>query len=432
MNMENFTAGYAKLDITPFLGGRVVCLVTDLAGDCLMDPLYVRAIAFGHGEKAAVMYVIDNAGVGSPDALKWPQRLAKDLGLEENAVNFSSTHTHTSPCEGTDPEYDRFLYRRLLDAGVLALKDRKPVTDVRWAEERAEGMTFTRRYRMQNGTVETNPVRAEGKIVAPAAPADDTMRVVRIMRKDAKEIVVVNFQSHPDNVGNRSAFSADYPGLFCDYFEKDHEDVHCMYTNGAEGEMITRGPKPFSKDHRYEWLMDYSKHLAKIAGEIYPKTVSTGMTGLSYGQKTIYVKTRRDPDNIEEYKRIYELHRQRRYSEIHPSEREAACIAANAAQQIWLDEKKEDERSIFLSAIAFCGLALTGISGEPFSQVGVDIRAASKYPATCICCLTNGVRGYFPTAEAFDQGGYETFNTAVSKGSAEEITAATIELLNSI
>ena len=432
MGMKDFTAGYAKMDITPHLGGRVVCLVTDLAADCLMDPLYVRAIALGHGDKAAVMFIIDNPGVGSKETLKWPQQLAKDLGLEENAVNFSSTHTHTSASEGADPEYRKFLYRRLLDAGFLALKDRKPVTDVQWAEDRAEGMTFSRRYRMVDGTVETNPVRAEGKHVAPAAHFDDTMRVVRIMRENAKEIVLVNFQSHPDNVGNRSAYSADFPGLFCDYFEKSHEDVHCMYLNGAEGELITRGPKPYAKDHRYEWLMNYSKRLAEIASEIYPKTVSTNMTGLSYGQKTIYVKTKWDPDNMEEYERIYKLHCERRYAEIHPSERVAACIAANAGQQHWLNEYKEAERSIFLSAIHFCGLALAGISGEPFSQVGIDVREGSPYPVTCVCCLTNGVRGYFPTAEAFEQGGYETFNTPVMKGSAEAITEASIELLNSI
>ena len=269
-------------------------------------------------------------------------------------------------------------------------------------------------------------------MVAPAGPVDETMRVVRILRENAKEIVIVNFQSHPDNVGNRSAYSADYPGMLCDNFEKNHENAHCVYINGAEGEMTTRGPEPYTKDNCYEWLHGYAKRLTDIASSIYENTVSTGMTGLSYGQKVIYVKTKWDPENMEEYKRINRLHMQRRYDEIHPLRKMAVYIAANAGQQVWLNETKETHRSIHLSAIHFCGLALAGISGEPFSQVGVDIRNASKYPATCVACLTNGGRGYFPTAEGFDQGGYETYNTPVAKGCAEAIVEASIELINSI
>lgn len=286
---------------------------------------------------------------------------------------------------------------------------------------------------MIDGAVHTNPVRRERRMVGPAEPFDDTLRVVRFLREGGKEVVILNGQAHPGNGSSRN-YSADYPGLLCANFERMNENAECMYINGAEGEMITRGPEPFEQGKDTEWAIDYSKRLADFATNLYGKTVSTNMTGFSYGKSVVTVRTKRDSSRVEEAKKIHELFVTGRRDEIDPDPKEALNKGAEAGNILWLEEDGEDTRDVPLCAIGFCGVALAGICGEPFSQVAVDIRTAvkDKFPVTCVSCLTNGGKGYFPTESAYNNGGYEAHNTPIAKGAAEIITKGSVELLKSI
>ena len=95
-----------------------------------------------------------------------------------------------------------------------------------------------------------------------------------------------------------------------------------------------------------------------------------------------------------------------------------------------LDRENISEKEMAVSALTFCGVALVGIPGELFGQAGVSIRQRSPYKTTCVCSLTNGRVGYFATAEAYDQGGYEPSNSWFPKGIAETLRDAAVELLN--
>ena len=430
MQTGKYLAGYAKLDITPFIGCRIIDLGKDVVGTGVLDPLYVRAIAFSDGEKKSVIMVLDN-WIGVPDYLEWIPKLAKELNMDEESINYFATHSHATPCISENEEYDAFVYHRMKDAITIALDDLKPVTDVMWTDERAEGFFHTRRYRMVDGAVHTNPVRRERRIVAPAENFDDTMRVIRILRQGGKEIDIINGQAHPNN-GSSLRYTASYPGLLCANFERMNDDAECLYLNGAEGDMITRGPEPFELGKDAEWDIDYSFRLAKLATEMRGRAVSTETEGFSFKKGGVTVKTKRDPSRLEEAKRIRELFNSGRRDEIDPDPKEALNKGAEAGNIVWLEETGEYTRDVPLTVIGFCGVAIAGICGEPFSQVGINIREASPFKTTCIGCFANGGKGYFPTEEAYKNGGYESHNTPIAIGAAELITEETIKLLNEI
>lgn len=67
------------------------------------------------------------------------------------------------------------------------------------------------------------------------------------------------------------------------------------------------------------------------------------------------------------------------------------------------------ERSVELEiqAVRVGELAIVGIPGELFVEIGLAIKAASPFRHTLVCGYTNGVYFYIPTAAAFAQGGYE-------------------------
>ena len=44
-------------------------------------------------------------------------------------------------------------------------------------------------------------------------------------------------------------------------------------------------------------------------------------------------------------------------------------------------------------------------------------------------CIANGYEGYFPTREAYEEGGYEARSSVYAAGVAEKITAEGLALL---
>ena len=107
---------------------------------------------------------------------------------------------------------------------------------------------------------------------------------------------------------------------------------------------------------------------------------------------------------------------------------EQRCVA-EARRQVSLNELEQDYIDATVSAITFCGLALVGIPGEPFTDIGVQIKDTEGWKAIMPCCLTNGTQGYFPMQSAFDEGGYEARGSNYKPGVAEAIIAGAKKLL---
>ena len=431
MDMTKYSAGFARMDITPHLGVGLNGYFDARKGTGMLDPLYANAIALSDGEKTAVIIVVDSLGLYGAYGYTWPGMIEEELGLQKGSVILCSTHTHTAPGVYYNKDYDNWEYRRLCDTATLAIADLKPVTDVQWAEGRAEGWTFPRRFKLNDGTVMTNPAgQYVDMIVDFACENDDSLRLVRILREDAKEIAVVNFQTHPDNIGGEK-YSADYPGALRNRVEKFREDAHCVFINGAEGQMIPTNKRYAKVPSSHQKAINIGNGIADAALTLFDKTVSTNTVGLFFGQKSVDLKTKRDSKRFPEAERIIKLHAEGKDEEIHPFRKQAMYMLAESRQIVRLEKANQDYISTFVSAIAFCGFALAGIPGEPFNEVGVQIRKNSKFPATCVSCQANGCHGYYPTDFAYDQGGYESYNTPYVKGTAEQLADTADELLAS-
>ena len=173
----------------------------------------------------------------------------------------------------------------------------------------------------------------------------------------------------------------------------------------------------------------YGRKLADIAISRLDRTVSAKSAGLSFGQIAVNLKTKRDPARVPEAQRIIELRKQGRDLEFAPNIKQANYIYTESLKIVALEKAQEDYRATAVSAIAFCGLALVGLPGEPFNEVGVQIRGNSKFPVTCCLCQANGCHGYYPTALAYDQGGYESYNTPYVKGTAEQLADTADQLV---
>lgn len=60
-----------------------------------------------------------------------------------------------------------------------------------------------------------------------------------------------------------------------------------------------------------------------------------------------------------------------------------------------------------VQAIRIGSLAICGAPGEIFNEIGLAVKRDSPAEMTLYCGYTNGILGYFPTAEEYQYGGYE-------------------------
>jgi len=86
--------------------------------------------------------------------------------------------------------------------------------------------------------------------------------------------------------------------------------------------------------------------------------------------------------------------------------------------------KEGPERRVFVNGASLGDICLVGIPGEPFCEVGKQIRAKSPFAVQFVMGQTNGMEGYFPTEDAFLVNGYESRTSKFKPGVAETLIAA--------
>lgn len=439
--MNNLQAGFARLDITPPLGVRMAGYFYERKAEGVLDPLYVKALALKEGDKTALIMVCDLVGLSSSRKLGWDEAIAKRAGISLEQFFLHCTHTHTGPicCTeigccgvvGSDPMYDEWLLRRMGDAAVMAMADCKPVTSIRSNESLCPGVTHVRRFKMKDGHYQTWADYCDPNIEGWASEADESLRLVRIARENADEVVLFNFQCHPDCV-NGNEFSADFPGMLCTRVEQAKPGTKCIYLNGAQGQMVTNDWWHGTTSRLpYEKAVEAADKLVSHALSVFDTVEPVPYAKMAWAQKSVTCKTKRDSSRIPEAKRLLALHKEGRDAEIGPDWK-ATPLIAEASKLVVMEEAGLDEVSLVVSAVSFGGLAFAGIAGEPFCELGKEIRDRSPFPVTLFCSIVNGFGDYFPTAEAFDQDGYEPRNCRFTKGIGEHLVEASCDLLQSL
>jgi hypothetical protein len=74
-------------------------------------------------------------------------------------------------------------------------------------------------------------------------------------------------------------------------------------------------------------------------------------------------------------------------------------------------------------------VAIVGIPGEGFCDIGRQIRNTSPFTLQLISGITNGYEGYFPMRDAFEVNGYESRTSNFYAGIAETLADAGKELV---
>ena len=435
--------GYFKKEFTPPAGGYMSGKAYPRISQGVEDPLNIRAIAFEE-ESVAVVLVFDLVGMYQDLCNTIRDYVASKLGMERNAILVSCTHTHYAPVvnnnvahsedEPVDQELVDALPRFALSAAQGAIADLKEAS-VFGAQSELENIAFIRRFRMKDGSVRTNPGRKNPDVVGPMSPADETIRLVKFVREGADEILLVNFQVHPDVV-NTKGYSADYPAVVCNTLENALPGTKCIYLNGTAGDLNHVDIKA------PEWDPctgpNQAAHMGRsIAGKIlsmYTKARPIETGPVCTAEKLVTIKLKEPtPERIPEAKELLRLHEAGLDDQI-PYKGMEFITALFEARQILARSMPDykTEKTVVVSGLSLGDICVIGIPGEGFCDIGRQIRENSAFPMQLTLGICNGYEGYFPMKDAFEVNGYESRTSQFVAGIGEALAEAGKEVTRTL
>ena len=378
---DSLQVGVAYTDITPIagvdsftaMGGKVVTV------DKIHDPLLANVVVFHHGSDQVALVTLDLIWLHS-EAL---QQIRTDISTATGIprVICALTHTHGSGRPSLD--YNQRIIPQIVAAAQTAQSNLEPARIGYGRGELDEG--YNRRVVQPDGTVE---MLWNNRDRLPTAPVDLEVGVISIRRAsdDTTLATLVNYSVHPVISMNFSELivSADYPGAMARQVEAKLGG-RCIFLLGAAGDI-----NPYDAD-----MFRYA-------------TVEETFTAVDRMATAVATEVTRIVSHISDY---------------HPN----ASLAFDH-HEIPMAARADDrhgpknhpvEFDTFLLGQRF---AMVTVPGEPFVELGLDLKQRSPAEATWVIANCNDYHGYIPTLKATTEGGYgATSSTQLEVGAGERL-----------
>ena len=423
---DTFAVGYAIGDIS----GQCPLPIYDTTAESIHDPLMLTCTAMSDGEgNVALVMSADLKGMQKSVFTRSCTILEKEFGIPAENVIIGCTHTHNAPTAGgNSAEMTRWLanyYKQLPLIVEEALLDLDEIENVYIGKGYTEGITFVRRYLLENGKYQTNP---SGNVVAHESQADPELRTIRWDRKDKKDVLMVNYQTHYGGATGMypKQLSADFILPFRTAAEKKY-DCLFVYQQGAGGDVNFNSLIP--GERKYPTFIDAIDGFIlatdeALAGE------EKAEVGTIRGAKMDSVATvfHDSEEVVAAAKKISKL--KEGSAEIATLKAQYGIGSERHVNAIITRAGMGETDNIPLSCITFGDFAFCAFPYEMFHTNGKQARDGSPYKMTFINSLAGGSFGYIPTTEAFPHGSYEVLTCKYTQGCGEQFVADMLTLLN--
>lgn len=454
-------AGVARTLISPPLGiahagwgvqthARAIGVDIDLVGTVLV---------LADDDTQVAIVDVDFCIVGDDVGRPIRQAVEELTGIPLQNVRLSYTHTHSGPMLGPSWLHEG---NEMIPAYVASLPHR--IAGAAWQAQRA---LRPARAAAVAGSCEINVNRRlkldSGRVVCGRnwnGFVDREVKVVRIDDEEQRPIaVLVNYAAHPTIMGPpNQLITPDYPGVVRRVVEQA-TGATCLFLQGATGNLhaivdyvgdpavyhrlgailgheaskLALGVRTVPTRERLVKVWESSAPLGVYADE--PTGEPDGT--LRAATRPVVLQVRDYPpvaDLAAEYERELDaLERIRGHADD-----EAVGIAVGVAKRshMRLEKARQYEGRTHVSAelhgIRIGNVALVGFPGEPFAEIGVEVKRRSPFAHTLFSGYTNDYLGYVPTDDARPDGGYEVETTPFAPGAADAIVAESLTLLQEL
>ncbi len=439
-------AGAAIANITPLLGCSLAGGMTDRIGTEVHDELHVRSLVLDNGNTRLAFAVVDSCAVPRAIIDRSKELIQSHIGIPPVNILISATHTHSAPPAAhlfqspPDPKYTEWLTTRIADAVRLAAGRLEPAR-IGWAVGREERLVFNRRYFMKSGTippdpfgrttdrVQMNPPVGSPNIVKAAGPTDPDVGVVAVESLDGRPICVLgNYALHYVGGTGAGHISADYFAVWARSIQRlAGRDFVPILTNGCSGNIngvnflgqpVRRAP--------YEQMQQYADILAAECYRTWRAIEYQESVDLAASVEELELEVRLpEAEDVTAARKTLAAapsggqHKER--PEIY--ERETVLLSEGYPKTVKAP----------IQALRIGSLGIATYPGEAFVEMGLEAKTKSPFRPTLLIELANDYRGYIPTVEGHELGGYETWRAKSSyleKQAAPRMVGAALRQLS--
>lgn len=379
------------------------------------DDIYARSIVFSDGVNKAATITCELVGLSNAVWDEVTTRVEKETGIKKDFILLSCIHTHSGPTtnvynDGNTPEvaaYMEVLKGKLVDVVKEANGN---LVDAKIGAGKGEClMNMSRRAMDGKGNTSLG--------LNPYAPCDHEVGVIRIDDKSDKHIaLLVNWPCHAVVLGPRNyQITSDWPGSAAKYLETGlGGNLVAPIIIGASGDINPiYGPHiDFENNNSYAFGKDaIGEDLAKVSTDVMKDIKTTPAAKISAVQRVISIEAK-------------------------PKEN---------TRSLQPDREDDGTLKVRLSALKIGDIILTGVSGEVFNQISVQMRKQSPYKNTFMITHCNGSSGYLVTEDSYPtatqkgtedkyhpKGGYEPGSTRAKTGAEKAIIENLISMIKTL
>lgn len=436
--------GVAEVDVTPPIGYRMAGYFSERRSTGAHDPLFAKALVLQQGDVRGALVFCDLVGVGPSVSAAARRQAEERTGIPAVNILIAATHAHTGPLywgalrdyfheqairtSGTDPsepiDYGACLADQIVAAIEAADGNLAPAElSAGFADQ--HGLSFNRRFHMRDGTVRFNPGRLNPDIVRVAGPIDPEVGLVRFDSGGDPLACLTVFALHLDTVGG-TEYSGDYPYYLAQHLrERFGDDFVSLFGAGTCGDI---NHIDVSQNLPQKGQVEAERIGSQLAETVVARLDSLEAVttpSLKIARQIVAVPLQSFPPRRVE---------QARADLAKIGTREASFLEQVETYKIVAVAARQSE-VIPLEVQAFRladDVALVGLPGEVFVDLGLDVKRRSPFATTIVIELANDAPGYLPTRRAFAEGSYETVNSRIAPGGAEQMVDAAVEVLQSL
>lgn len=397
-------AGAAQVDITPEPGIWLTGYGSRTEPSCgVHDPLFARALYLESAGQRAALVAADIIGFDDDLVARIRERVRQRVDVHPSHLMLAATHTHAGPsvkCLQRMAPIDAGYLERAVDGITEAV-----AAAARGAQDATIGAGFAtgsiginRRQRSPSGNVVIGQ-RAEG-------PIDRRVGLLRVDGKQGPICIMLNHACHGVVLGDDNLLiSADWLGAAARAVRQSVSGAIPMVTNGACGDINP------AKRGGFDLVESQGAEVARAGLSIMGNITLLSDVEIEAGTRPVSLPT--CLPTLDEAKANLKAYR----AELRKAEKAGDARGAQVYRAMceWAKETRDlakkgapsEPVTSEIQAIAIDDIALVGLPGEVFVEIGANIVAASPFRHTFIIGYANRVVGYIPTQQAFAEGGYE-------------------------
>lgn len=409
--MTVLKAGASKVEITPPIGKAMGgYLARQGVASGVHDPLWAKVIVLKQDDLCLALVSCDLLGLD----LEVVKAIEVTIPEVQHLI-IACTHTH-SGCAGLTPPFDRDL--------VDLLKTRIPQA-VRLA------LNNCVECRISYGSAPTKEVALNRR--NPLIPIDTDVRVLRFDDQNGQAIAgIIHYACHPTVLSHENLdYSADFPGVTCNFLSEATSVEVVMFLNGAAGDISTR----FTRlEASFDEVTRLGNLLGSAALQAWLQAIPQKHTRLELNLASFLLSARQLPtpkaatELLIQAQLALEAGQSQAVAKGHLRQLETALQGAQ--RLVRMASEGVSLEPFELVALRIGDVCLVTNPGEMFSDFATKLHAGFEFPVL-IVGYANGRAGYIPTTEALQQGGYEVDSSRYEVDTGDRLVKAYIQLISS-